>query len=251
MKKLTALVLCLLIALVFCSCDKKNTAGDTSFPDDIFVSDFSDDEIPSDVMPNFSSSDTVSEEMESGIPEDEKPPKDPTVTLDPSSDFKDFSNQDSLIPNENPDPVDITREDAYEMTDISYTDSFTGETLDFNASSFEIFTDKDIKDGVAVVRSAKEMKSAVKKHAAADEKHIESFTDEFFKENAIIMLSHKQKAVDEYTIYDLVIKENAACVIIECGTRSVNGADACYITYIEVNKKDLAKAKYLTVNMVE
>lgn len=243
MKKITALVLCLLVALVFCSCNKAETGEGSDFV-------ISDEISAPDIAP---ASDVESQgaESEMGIPEEEKPPEDATVIIETPSDFTETPSGSSKDPEENPKPVDITREDAYEMTAISYTDSLMGETLNFNASSFEIFTDKDIKDGVAVIRSTSEMKKAIKKHAAAEEKHIESFTDEFFKENAIIMLSHKQRAVDEYTIYDIVIKENTACVIIECGDRSVNGADACYITYIEVNKKDLAKAKYLTVNMME
>lgn len=232
MKKIIALTLSVLMLFAFCSCD--NTKY---IPDNELESRIENDDLPSYLMPDLPNPSSKTE----GESEKEET----------SSQIKDLSTEDSKNPEDNPKPVDITANGAHIKTPISYTDSLTGESVDFSAQFYEIVTDKSNTDAVAVVSGAEQLKQAAEEFSLMENNHIESFSEAFFEEKLLVVIECYRKATDEFIIYDVVAENETLNVIIDCGETSSEAKSVCYLTFVEIRKNDIEDIKYLVVNMKE
>lgn len=100
---------------------------------------------------------------------------------------------EAYIPENNPAPVSVDREDAATPTPISFTDKIVGEEMNVETKIFAIkgLPNEEWNRHIAIISSYDELEAIYAQdnnHLNRDEHYISSYNSEHFKDNVIVML---------------------------------------------------------------
>ena len=164
---------------------------------------------------------------------------------------------EAVIPENNPEPVSVNREDAATPTPISYTDKIVGEEIEFNEKTIKIGTTnkKEWDQHIAIVSSRGELQEIYyfDYNDFRDEHlYISFYDDDFFENNVIIMLfCTTGSSAFTYKIDKVTTLEGYMYVYlnhIDFHKHQIYSHDAGYFrTFISISRKDLENIKDIVV----
>ena len=156
----------------------------------------------------------------------------------------------AVIPENNPDPVLVNREDAAIPTPISYTDKIVGEQMDVEIKILELSSNGNEQWGnhIAVISSHSELQAVYdqeyNQYFNDKDNYVKFYDDIFFKDRVIIMLiSRTASSAFKYKIDKVTTHNESMYIYWNNADLSkdelfvAEGAD--YRTFISVSKKDM------------
>lgn len=159
-----------------------------------------------------------------------------------------------IIPENNPEPVDVNREDAWLPTLISCTKKMSGKEIDIEVKSFEIRAqlslNLDLNRHIAVIRSYDQLKAlhtqAVNQTNYDQSSYLTHYNEEYFDNNVLIVLC-KDTGLDQYVI-EKVTKSFGKLQIHLKQTieASIDGAGS-YHFFISIPKEEFQNVKSAVV----
>ena len=151
-----------------------------------------------------------------------------------------------VIPENNPDPVDITRKDAHIPTPISYTNKTSSKEIKYEANTLVIGGGAKAEWGehIAVIRSYDELKAVFEEDNEGlneREYYIDLYTPEYFEDNALIMLfiNGAGASSDKCTVERITKKRGQLQIYIKKIDRSNLLVSLNFRVFISVAKENL------------
>ena len=168
---------------------------------------------------------------------------------------------EAVIPENNPEPVSVNREDAATPTPISYTDKIVGEEIEFNEKTIDVHsTNKEEWDHhIAVVGSHNELQSIYDqdyRNFKEENQYINFYDDFFFKENILVVLfRYSGLSAFEYKIDKVTVTDGCMYIYLNhIDLHRYGGYMAVatnFRTFISISRKDLENIKDIVVYMDE